>query len=75
MGEIACACLFVLDEPKDEVAFLEGATADAATMVAAEALLVNGCPGECEVSCLVDEVDVVLPSMLVLFFDIVGDSW
>jgi hypothetical protein len=54
---------------------LEGSTVDAATVVAAKALLVNGRSGECEVSCLVEEVDIVLPSALVLFFGVVSDSW
>jgi hypothetical protein len=53
---------------------LEGATGDATTVTAAKALLVDGCPGECEVSRLVEEVDIVLTSALVLLFGVVYNS-
>ena len=67
--------LFVLDEAKDEVAFPEGATAHAATVIMAEALLADGGPGECEFSILVEEIDSVLTGELVLFFRVVDDAW
>jgi hypothetical protein len=54
---------------------LEGATVDAATVVASETLLVYGRPGEREVSLFVEEVNSVLAGTLVFFFDVVGDLW
>jgi hypothetical protein len=73
-GELVHA-LFVLYEPKDEVALLEGATAHSATVVSAQALLVNGRSGECEVSFLVEEIDAVLADELVFFFGVIDDPW
>jgi hypothetical protein len=45
------------------------------TVVAAEALLIDGSPGECKVPGLVEEVDVVLASAFVFFLGVVGDPW
>jgi hypothetical protein len=73
-GELVHA-LFVLYEPKDEVALLEGATADAATVVTPEALLVNGRLGEREISFLVEEIDAVLAGAFVFFFGVLCYSW
>jgi hypothetical protein len=42
-------------------------------VVATEVLLVDGGSGECEVSGLVEEVDVILASSLVVFLGVVGD--
>jgi hypothetical protein len=67
--------LLVLDEPEDKVAFLKGATADVVTVLAPEALLVYGCPGESEFSVLVEEVDSVLTGELIFFLRVIHDAW
>jgi hypothetical protein len=53
---------------------LEGEAADAAIVVAAKALLVDGLPRECEVSRLVEQVDAVLASALVSLLGVVYNS-
>jgi hypothetical protein len=45
--------LLALDQAQDEVALLEGATADSMAVVASEPLLVDGGAGEGEVALLV----------------------
>ena len=66
--------LLVLDQPKDEVALLEGATANSAAVIAAEALLVDGSARASQVACLVSQVDSVLAGDLIFFLDVVDDS-
>jgi hypothetical protein len=45
------------------------------TVIEAKALLVDGHPGECEVSRFVEEIDIVLASVFILLLYVVYDSW
>jgi hypothetical protein len=54
---------------------LEGATTDAATVIAPDALLVYGHSREREISFFIDEINTVLASVLVFFFGVVCNSW
>jgi hypothetical protein len=67
-GGTTYACLFfILDEAKEKVAFLEGATAHTMTMVSMEALWVDGSSRECKFLVLIKEIDSILTGELVFF--------
>jgi hypothetical protein len=66
--------LLVLDQAQDKAALLKGATADSATMIAAEPLLVDGGAGEGEVASFIQNIESILASELIFLLDIVDDS-
>ena len=64
-----------LNKSKNQITFLKGSASNSAAMIATQALLVYCCSRTSEFSFLLEEVECVLPSRLVVLLNIGRYSW
>ena len=63
-----------LDQPEHKITLLEGSWLDLPVVVAAQALLVDGGPAECQQWALFQQIDAVFSCFFCLLFGVHGDS-
>jgi len=63
-----------LDQPEHKVSLLEGSWLDLPTVVAAQALLLDGGPVECQQPALFQQIDAVFSCLFCPLFGVQGDS-